>query len=70
MPLLTQTGGAFEPAPHSSARRGLTGAANARLATIKRCCLVAVITLLAGGAVIAVKTAIFFWRFPLLTNGG
>lgn len=70
MTLLTHTGGPFEPAPYSSAKRELTGAANAHLATIKRVCLFAAISLLAGGAVIAVKTAIFFWRFPLLTYGG
>jgi hypothetical protein len=44
------------------------GAASAHLAMIKRVCLCALTVLLAGGAlaaVIALKAAIYFWRFKL-----
>ena len=65
MTLLTHTGGPFEPAPFSSAKRELTGAANAHLATIKRICLLAGVFLLAlsaVGGIIALRTAIFLSR--------
>ena len=51
MTLLTHTGGPFEPAPLSSAKRELTGAANTHLATIKHICLLAGFFLLALSAV-------------------
>jgi len=47
MTLLTHTGRPFERAPYSSEKREQTGAANARLATIKRVCLIALTSLLA-----------------------
>jgi hypothetical protein len=65
MTLLTHTGGPFEPAPCSSAKRELTNAANAHLATIKHVCLLAAVFLLALSAVgglIALRTAIFLSR--------
>jgi hypothetical protein len=65
MTLLTHTGGPFEPAPLSSAKRELPGAANSHLATIKYVCLLAAIFLLALSAVgglIALRTAIFVSR--------
>jgi hypothetical protein len=65
MTLLTHTGAPFEPAPCSSAKRGLTVAANTQLATIQRVCLLAGIFLLALSAVgglIALRTAIFLSR--------
>jgi hypothetical protein len=68
MTMLTHSRSLFEPAPHSSARRGDTGqgAALARLAMIKRFYLCTLVAVLAGGAaagMIALKTAIFFSRF-------
>jgi len=65
MTLLTHTGGPFEPAPLSSAKRELPGAANRHLTTIKHVCLLAAIFLLALSAVgglIALRTAIFVSR--------
>ena len=65
MTLLTHTGGPFEPAPLSSAKRELTGAVNTHLATIKHVCLLAAVFLLAlsaVGGVIALRTAIFLSR--------
>ena len=65
MTLLTHTGGPFEPAPCSSAKRELTGAANTHRATIKRISLLAGVFLLAlstVGGVIALRTAIFLSR--------
>jgi hypothetical protein len=55
---------------HSSEgqQRVRSGAARARLTLVKRAGLWALTILLAGGAlaaVIALKTAIYFWRFKL-----
>jgi len=66
MTLLTHTGRAFERAPYSSEKREQTGAANARLATIKRVCLIALTSLLAlcaVGGIIALKTAAYLSHF-------
>ena len=66
MTLLTHTGRPFERAPYSSAKREQTGAANSRLATIKRFCLIALTSLLAlcaVGGTIALKTAAFLSHF-------
>ena len=65
MTLLTHTGGSFEPAPHSTTKQGMTGAANAHRAMIRRICLLAGLFLLAlstVGGVIALRTAIFLSR--------
>ena len=65
MTLLTHTDGSFEPAPHSTTKRALTGAANAHRATIKRICLLAsffLLALSAVGGVVALRTAIFLSR--------
>jgi hypothetical protein len=54
--------------PSQAEQRAGSGAARAHLATIKRVCLFVLTVVLAGGAlaaVIALKTAIYFWRFKL-----
>jgi hypothetical protein len=64
MTLLTHTRGPRERAAYSSAHRAADAAA--RLAPVKRVCLYAATALLAGGSlagIIALKTAIYFWRF-------
>lgn len=58
----------FEYPFHSSATKAAaaTGPTKARRGAIKRICLRAMIALLAGGglaALVALKSAIFFWRF-------
>ena len=66
MTLLTHIGRPYERAPYSSARREPTGTTNVYLATIKRCCLIALTSLLAMSAVagvIAVKTAAYLSHF-------
>jgi hypothetical protein len=66
MSLLTHTGRPFERGPYSSAKREQTGAANARLAMIRRFCLVALTSLLAlcaVGGIIALKTAAYLSHF-------
>ena len=66
MTLLTHTGRPFERAPHSSAKRQQASAANARLATIKPVCLIALTLLLAlcaVGGIIALKTAAYLSHF-------
>jgi hypothetical protein len=68
MTMLTHTCAPSKPAPHLSERRDTVGAgaADAHLAMIKRFCLCALTILVAGGAaagVIALKAAIYFWRF-------
>jgi len=66
MTLLTHTGRPFERAPYSSEKREQTGAANARLATIKRACLIALTSLLAlcdVGGIIALMTAAYLSHF-------
>jgi hypothetical protein len=54
--------------PSEAQQRVRAGTASAHLAMIKRFCLCALTILLAGGtlaAAIALKTAIYFWRFKL-----
>jgi hypothetical protein len=54
--------------PSEAQPRFRPGAARAHLAMIKRFCLCALTILLASGAlaaVIALKTAAYFWRFKL-----
>jgi hypothetical protein len=54
--------------PSEAKQRVRSATARPYLAMIKRLCLGALTVLLAGGAlaaVIALKTAIFFWRFKL-----
>jgi len=66
MTLLTHTGRPFERAPYSSEKREQTGAANAHLETIKRVCLIALISVLAlcaVGGIIALKTAAYLSHF-------
>jgi hypothetical protein len=66
MPMLAHIRGPFEPAPCSSGRHGTAAAGtDAQLAMIKRFYLWAVAILLACGVVglIALRTAIFVWRF-------
>jgi hypothetical protein len=67
MALLTHTRGPRERAVYSSAQRAADGAeaAAAGLAPVKRVCLYAATALLAGtlAGIIALKTAIYFWRF-------
>ena len=65
MTMLTDTRVPFEPATYPSAQRTAVRP-GARLALIKQICLYAVTIILAGGAltgIIALKTAIYFWRF-------
>ncbi len=68
MTMLTYTRGAFEPARYSSARQdgAEAGAAAADLAMIKRVCMCALGMLAVGGAataVVALRAALYFWRF-------
>jgi hypothetical protein len=68
MTMLMHTRGPFEPARHSSPRRDRVAArpAAAYLAMIKRLCRGALVVLAAGAAlaaVIALKTALFFWVY-------
>ena len=54
--------------PSEAPQRIRSGVARTHLAMIKRVCLCVLTVLLAGGAlaaVIALKTAIYFWRFKL-----
>ena len=63
------THGFERPFRPSDAQQSATpGMAGAHLTTIKRACLFLLTVLLAGGAlaaVIALKTAIYFWRYKL-----
>lgn len=66
MTMLTHPGS--EPASYRSGPRDIAGTTIVEYAMLKRFCLRAVGPLLAGGAVagiIALKTAAYFWRFPL-----
>jgi hypothetical protein len=68
MTMLMHTHGPFERAPSSMTRQNTAraGAAATRLAGIKQFCIGALAVLAAGGAltaVIALKTAIHYWRF-------
>jgi hypothetical protein len=67
MTMLTHTRGPFTPVSYSSERRDPAEAGpNAHMATIKRFCLCALAALVAGSAVdgiIALRTAVYFWRF-------
>jgi hypothetical protein len=68
MTILTHMGGPSKRTRYSSARQGTfgKGAAKAHLATIKRFCIGALMVLMAAGAltgVIALKAAIYYWRF-------
>jgi hypothetical protein len=68
MTMLMHTRGPFEPAPSPIARRNDNRAdvAAERLARIKRFCVGALSVLAAAGAVtaiIALKAAIYYWRF-------
>jgi hypothetical protein len=68
MTMLTQTRDPFTPASYSSGRRELAeaGTANAHMAAIKRFCVCALAALVGGSAlagVIALRVAIYFWRF-------
>jgi hypothetical protein len=68
MTMLTQPRGPLERVAYRSAERATVGAGapGTRLALIKRICVAAVTILLTGGAlagIIALKTAIYFWRF-------
>jgi hypothetical protein len=61
-------GGPATRTRYSSARQATVskGAAKAHLATIKRFCMGALMVLMAAGAltaVIALKAAIYYWRF-------
>lgn len=66
MTMLTHTGSPFKAAPHTLGKRDTVDAgANAHLATIKRFCICTLAALLAGSAVagiIALRTAVYFWR--------
>lgn len=68
MTMLTHTHGPFEPAPRSTERRNTTeaGTAAAHLAMIKRFCIGALAVVAAGSAlavIVALKAAIYYWRF-------
>jgi hypothetical protein len=68
MTMLTHSRGPFERSAYSSGRRDTAGAgaAEAHLAMIKRFCICALTILAAGGAlaaIIALKAAIYYWRF-------
>jgi hypothetical protein len=68
MTMLMHTRGPFERDPSSPVRRDTTsdGAAEARMAAIKRLCIGALWVLAATGAlaaIIALKAAIYYWRF-------
>jgi hypothetical protein len=66
MTTLTPTRGPLERVPYSSGRRDAVGAGPAQVTMIKRFCMCALAALVAGGAVagiVALKTAIYFWRF-------
>jgi hypothetical protein len=68
MTMLTHIGGPSNRARYSSARQvtASRGTAKAHLATIKRFCMGALMVLMAAGAltgVIALKAAIYYWRF-------
>ena len=68
MTILMYTRGPFERSPSSMERRDIIreGAAEAHLAMIKRFCMCALTVLAAGGTlatVIALKAAIYYWRF-------
>jgi hypothetical protein len=68
MTMLMHTCGPFERGPSSTAKRDTIGdgAVEARLATIKRLCIGALTVLAACGAlaaIIALKAAIYYWRF-------
>ena len=70
MAMLTYPDTRFKPIARSSAGRDTANAAaiDARRATLKRICLHIFVGLLAGGAlaaVMALKTAAYFWRFPI-----
>jgi hypothetical protein len=68
MSMLLHTQGPFERAPSSIATRNTVrpGVAAARRAMIKRFCISALTVLAAVGAltaIIALKTAIYYWHF-------
>jgi hypothetical protein len=68
MTTLTPTRGPLERVPYSSGRRGAVGAGpeQTQVSMITRFCMCALAALVAGGAVagiVALKTAIYFWRF-------
>ena len=68
MTMLTHPRGPLDQAADSSGRLDTVGtaAAKAHLATIKRFCMRALPVLIAAGAltgIIALKAAIYFWRF-------
>jgi hypothetical protein len=68
MTMLMHTRDPFERAPSLMERRDTIreGAAEAHLAMIKRFCMCALTVLAAGGAIaaiIALKAAIYYWRF-------
>jgi hypothetical protein len=67
MTTLTQTRDPFTPASYSGRRDSVgAGTANAHMATIKRFCVCALAALVGGSAfagVIALRVAIYFWRF-------
>ena len=70
MKMLTFTDSRFKPAADRSRRRDTADAAaiDARRAMLKQICLQILVGLLAGGAMaacIALKTAAYFWRFPI-----
>ncbi|MGH6714235.1 MAG: hypothetical protein ACREEK_35425 [Bradyrhizobium sp.] len=70
MTMLTYPGSRFKPIAHPSGPRDTANAARigARRAMLKRICLHIVVGLLAGGAmaaIIALRTAAYFWRFPI-----
>jgi hypothetical protein len=68
MTMLMHTRGPFQRAPSSMTRQNTirVAAAAARLAVVKRFCIGALTVLAAGGAltaIIALKAAIYYWRF-------
>jgi hypothetical protein len=68
MTILTHMGGPAKRTGYSTARQDAVGkgAAKAHLATIKHFCICALTVLMAAGAltaVIALKAAIYYWRF-------
>jgi hypothetical protein len=68
--MLTYQDSPFKPVAEPSGRPSTANAAeiDARRATLTRICLQILVGLLAGGAMaagIALKTAAYFWRFPI-----
>ena len=70
MTMLTYPDSRFKPTGHPTGRRHTANAAkvDARRAMLTRIRLQTLVGLLAGGAMaagIALKTAAYFWRFPI-----